>query len=111
MTSANPRATVPSPSTGAAWTFLTNHSHVLLCIASDPHARMREIAAQVGITERMVQKIIGDLVDGGYLTIKKEGRRNWYVLRPARPLRHPLEAHREVGDILDLLRRPTVENA
>ena len=86
------------------WTFLTNHTHVLLCVARNPHIRIREIAALVGITERMVQKIIGDLVGADYLTIEKEGRRNRYRLRAQRPLRHPLEAHCQVGQMLELLR-------
>lgn len=86
------------------WTFLTNHTHVLLCIAEDPGVRLRDVAARVGITERAAQSIVADLVAAGYLTRERVGRRNQYELDPDRPLRHPLEAHHTVGELLDLLR-------
>jgi DNA-binding MarR family transcriptional regulator len=60
------------------WTFLTNHSHVLICLATDPDALMRDVAVTVGITERAVQKIVSDLEDGGYLVRERDGRRNHY---------------------------------
>ena len=82
------------------WTFLTNHSHVLLCIAEDPEARMRDMAARVGITERAVQRIIEDLAEGGYLIIEREGRRNRYELNEQLRLRHPVEAHCEVAGLV-----------
>jgi hypothetical protein len=94
------------PSVPQPWTFLTNHTHVLLCVACNPSIRIREIAALVGITERMVQKIVGDLAAADYLSIEKEGRRNSYRLNAHRPLRHPLEAHCQVGQLLDLLQAP-----
>jgi DNA-binding MarR family transcriptional regulator len=93
-------------STSAAdhgWTFLTNHSHVLLCLAADPEARLRDVAIRVGITERAVQKIIADLESGGVLEREREGRRNRYRLRPDRPLRHPVEAHRTVAALLAMV--------
>ncbi len=90
------------------WTFLTNHTHVLLCIAEDSGVRLRDVAARVGITERAAQSIVADLVAAGYLTRERVGRRNQYQLDPDRPLRHPLEAHHTVGELLDLLRaRPS----
>ena len=91
----------PSPSTG--WTFLTNHAHVLFCIARDPEVRLRDVAAQVGITERAVQRIVTDLQAAGYLSVSKEGRRNRYQVHPDPPLRHPIERHRTIRDLLDLV--------
>jgi DNA-binding MarR family transcriptional regulator len=90
----------------AQWTFMTNHTHVLLCIRNDPDVRLRDIAAQVGITERATQNIVGDLVDEGYLRRERVGRRNRYHLIEDRPLRHPLERHHEVGALLALLADP-----
>ncbi|MEW6582486.1 MAG: AsnC family transcriptional regulator [Actinomycetota bacterium] len=86
-----------------SWTFLTNHAHVMLCIARDPDVRLRDIAGQVGITERAAQGIVADLVAGGYVTRTRVGRRNRYQLVPALPLRHPLEHDRCVGELLELL--------
>jgi DNA-binding IclR family transcriptional regulator len=83
------------------WTFLTNHSHVLICLAEDPQARLRDVADRVGITERAVQKIVVDLEEAGILTRQKEGRRNRYRIRRSRSLRHPVESHRRVSDLLD----------
>jgi MarR family protein len=87
----------------AAWTFLTNHAHVLLCLAMDPKVRMREVAGRVGITERAVQKIVADLEDGGYLTRVRSGRRNRYQVHSHQPLRHPIESHRSVAWLLALV--------
>lgn len=86
-----------------SWTFLTNHSHVLLCIAEDPGIRGRDIASRVGITERSAQNIIRELVEAGYLTREKVGRRNHYQIHPELPLRHPIERDREVADLLRLV--------
>ena len=85
------------------WTFLTNHGHVLLTIARDPEIRLREIAAQVGITERAAQAIVADLVEGGYLSRTRVGRRNNYEVHGELPLRHPVEREHEVGALVDLL--------
>lgn len=93
----------------AEWTFFTNHAHVLLCIARDPNARIRDMANAVGITERAAQAIVADLVDSGYLKRERNGRRNRYELQPALPLRHPLETDHSIGEVLMLLtarRRP-----
>lgn len=87
----------------ASWTFLTNHAHVLICLAADPEARLREIADVVGITERAVQRILAELEEAGYIEREREGRRNHYRLDRKLPLRHPLEAHRTIGALLDLL--------
>lgn len=85
------------------WTFLTNHSHVLLCLVREPGLLMREIAERVGVTERAVQKIVADLEAAGVLERQREGRRNRYGIDPSRPLRHPVEAHCRVRDLLDLV--------
>ena len=83
------------------WTFLTNHAHVLICIATDPASRMRDIAERVGITERAVARILSDLEEAGYIARERDGRRNSYSIRPSLPLRHPLERHRRVSVLLD----------
>jgi predicted ArsR family transcriptional regulator len=86
------------------WTFLTNHTHVLLCICEDPGIRLRDVAQLVGITERAAQSIVADLVNEGYLSREKVGRRNSYQLHLDRPLRHPIERHHTVGELLAVLR-------
>ena len=87
----------------AGWTFLTNHAHVLICVAQDPNVRLRDVAASVGITERAAQRIVADLVAAGYLERSKEGRRNSYRLNPDLPLRHPLEREHSIGEVIELL--------
>lgn len=89
---------------GSGWTFLTNHAHVLFCIALDPDVRLRDVAAQVGITERAVQRIVTDLEAAGYLLVAKEGRRNRYTVRDELPLRHPIERHRSVKALIELVK-------
>jgi DNA-binding MarR family transcriptional regulator len=89
----------------SSWTFLTNHAHVLLCIRRDPQARLRDIASLVGITERATQKIVSDLAEAGYVKVERLGRRNTYTVSSRRPLRHPLEKHHNVGELLDVLER------
>ena len=85
------------------WTFLTNHAHVMVCLGRDPSARMRDVAAAVGITERAAQRIVAELDESGYLSRRRDGRRNVYTLHAARPLRHPLERSHTVDELLDLL--------
>lgn len=93
--------TLSEPTGG--WTFLTNHAHVLFCIAGDPEVRLRDVAARVGITERAVQRIVTDLEGEGYLTVSKEGRRNRYQVNYDRPLRHPIERHRTVRELIGMV--------
>ena len=93
----DPEPDVPS------WTFLTNHSHVLLAIHRNPELRQRDIAYAVGITVGAVQKIIGELEAGGYLSRERIGRRNRYSVTADHPLRHPLEADHTVEDLLNTL--------
>ena len=90
------------------WTFLTNHTHVLLCIAWDPEMRVRDIAPRVGITQRAVQRIVSDLVHDGYLIVDKHGRRNHYTVRTELPLRHPVEHGALVSDLIALAHEPQV---
>ena len=85
------------------WDFLTNHAHVLLCLRRDPTARMRDVAAAVGITERAAQRIVAELEEDGYLSRERDGRRNRYVLHEGRSLRHPLEGSHTVDELLNLL--------
>lgn len=85
---------------GSSWTLLSNHGHVLVCLANDPHMRLRDVAAQVGITERAVQRIILDLEQAQMLSRDKEGRRNHYRINSRQPLRHPLEQHHTVGELV-----------
>jgi len=87
----------------AEWTFLTNHAHALICIARDPGIRLRDVAEHVGVTERAAQRIVSDLVEGGYLDRLREGRRNTYQVRADRPLRHPVENGHHIGEILEVL--------
>ncbi len=85
------------------WTFLSNHAHVLVCLALDPDARLRDVALSVGITERAVQKIVTDLEQAGVLVRERAGRRNSYRLNLEVPLRHALESHKTVGTLLTLV--------
>jgi DNA-binding MarR family transcriptional regulator len=86
-----------------AWTFLTNHSHVLIALRLDPELRQRDIAELVGITPGAVQRILDDLQDGGYLRRERVGRRNRYEVLADVPLRHPLESHHTVAEVLAVL--------
>jgi DNA-binding MarR family transcriptional regulator len=88
------------------WRFVTNHGHVLACIAADPDARMRDIAATVGITERTAAQIVSDLQHAGYLTKTRVGRRNRYEIHSELPLRHPEHRHHTVGELITFLASP-----
>ena len=94
---------VPAPAEEASWTFFTNHGHVLLCLAQRPGMLLREVAQTVGITERMVQKIIADLESGGVLTREKQGRQNTYTINSKLPLRHTVEAHCTIEGLIDFV--------
>ncbi len=87
----------------ASWTFLSNHAHVLLCVAADPDRTLHDIAERVGITERGVQLILADLIAEGYLERERVGRRNHYKIHPEGRLRHPLEAHHRIADLVAAL--------
>lgn len=87
----------------SSWTFLTNHAHVLLCLAQSSSTRMRDIADKVGITERAVQHIIADLINAGYIDRVKDGRCNVYQLHLNENLRHPIEAHRKIAGLISFI--------
>lgn len=91
------------------WTFFSNYGHVLVCLAKNREARLRDVADDVGITERAVQKIVRDLQDAGFLTVSKQGRCNRYRINKRKTLRHSLESHTTVGRLLALvLKSPEV---
>lgn len=85
------------------WTFLTNHGHVLVCLARNPDVLLRDVATSIGITERSVQQIVADLERAGVIIRLRVGRRNRYVVRREEAFRHPLEAGVSVGQFLDLV--------
>ena len=87
----------------ADWGFLTNHARVLVCIAHDPGARLRDIAASLGITERSAHGIVTDLAEAGYVMKQKEGRRNRYQIQAHLPLPEPSTREPAVGEVLALL--------
>ena len=86
-----------------SWGFLTNHARVLLCIAEDPGARLRDISAALGITERSAHAIVTDLIEDGYVIKGKDGRRNRYQIRADRPLPEPASRRPTIGELLALL--------
>jgi predicted transcriptional regulator len=88
------------------WRFVTNHGHVLACISADPGARLRDIAATVGITERTAGQIVTELEQAGYLTKTRVGRRNRYEVHGELPLRHPEHRHQTVGELIGFLKAP-----
>jgi hypothetical protein len=91
------------------WTFFSNYGHVLVCLALDRDARLRDVAEQVGITERAVQKIVRDLQQEGFLEVSKRGRCNRYRINRRKSLRHDLESHCTVGKLLTLITRRAPE--
>ena len=103
MTSTSPEPRTVVHSGSSQWTYLTNHAHVLLAIARDHDVRLREIASQVGITERAVQKIIAELEESGALTKSRDGRRNHYEVNTEVSLRHPMESHRTINALVRMV--------
>ncbi len=87
------------------WTFLTNHAHVLVLLWQNPAMIVREVARQVGITERAVQHILAELENAGILQRTRVGRQNRYHIETSVPLRHPIESHRTIGELLQLCAR------
>jgi len=85
------------------WTFFSNYAHVLICLTHKPQPTARQIAYQVGITERAVQRILARLITAGVATVKKEGRRNYYRIDLDQKLRHPLESHQTIGEFIRLI--------
>ncbi len=91
-----------SPTAQRQWTFFTNHGHVLVFVSRNPDARVRDIAAEIGITERATQAILSDLSQAGYETATRVGRRNTYRIHPDQAFRHPVESEHTVGEILSV---------
>jgi predicted transcriptional regulator len=85
------------------WTFVSNHFVVLLCIAQDESIRIADVADRIGLTDRAVQGIVADLVDAGYLTRTRVGRRNHYEVNRDMPLRHLQTQHRRLGELLQVM--------
>ncbi len=94
MTFRAPEPDLPS------WTFLTNHAHVLVAVSRDPELRQRDISYMVGITTGAVQRILHELEEDGYVQTERVGRRNRYIVNTDLPLRHPMETHHTVQDLL-----------
>ena len=92
-----------SSETTPGWTFLTNHTQVLLCIARNPDVRLRDVAERVGITERAAQRILADLVDAGFVLRERRGRRNHYAINGRAQMRHPAQEGQEIQGLLELL--------
>jgi len=85
------------------WRFLTNHARVLVCIAHDPGVRLIEISERVGITERAAHRIVAELAEAGYITRKRNGRRNQYTIQSDVPLPDRVIKVQNVGDLLAIL--------
>ncbi|MGJ8726035.1 MAG: winged helix-turn-helix domain-containing protein [Roseibacillus sp.] len=88
----------------SGWTFLTNHTHVIVCLSRDSALTVRSLALQIGITERSVQRILAELEEGGVVQRTKDGRCNLYSIDEDFQLRHPLESHHTVADLLKALK-------
>lgn len=93
------------------WTFFSNYGHVLVCLERDHSIRLRDVAREVGITERAVQKIVRDMQDAGYITVTKQGRNNRYRINKRKTLRHSLESHCTVGKLLALINKAPAVSA
>ena len=99
----DPAPAMVLPVVKPAWSFLTNHSHLLVCLSRDPTTTVRNLSLQIGITERSVQRILAELEEAGVVTRSKEGRCNHYEVDMSFRFRHPLEADKTVGDLLKSL--------
>jgi DNA-binding MarR family transcriptional regulator len=88
----------------SGWSFLTNHTHILVCLSRDPSMTVRNLALQVGVTERSVQRILSDLEESGVVTRTREGRCNRYEVNNKFQLRHPLEAQHNLGELMSALK-------
>ena len=85
------------------WTFFSNNAHVLVCLTKTPQPIAREIAVEVGITERAVQRVLSRLIAANVIQVKKTGRRNTYIINAEKRLRHPLESHRTIGEFIKMI--------
>ena len=94
-----------------AWTFLTNHAQVLLCLASTPDVRLRDVAERVGITERATQRILAELVEAGYVKTARVGRRNRYTVDREHAMRHSAQLGHEIGTLIEALTKNAAPDA
>jgi predicted transcriptional regulator len=94
---------MPQDNGTQSWSFLTNHAQLLLCIAQDPSIRLREIGEAIGITERAAHRIVVELAAAGYISRKRNGRRNQYTIQSHLPLPDPLAREQRIGDLLAVL--------
>jgi MarR family len=101
--SRNARLWCMTQNTAPGWTFLTNHAQVLVCIADDPGVRLREIGERVGITERAAHRIVVELAAAGYITRRRNGRRNQYTINAQLPLPDPVAPEQNVAGLLEIL--------
>lgn len=92
-----------APRHASAWTFFSNHAHVLFCLSAQPTMLLRDVAARVGVTERAVLRIVAELELAGVLQRQREGRRNRYAVIPGARLRHAVESHCTVGELLAVI--------
>lgn len=97
--------------TSIGWNFFSNYAHVLVCLAENPDARLRDVAERVGITERTALRLVTQLEQSGILIRLKEGRRNRYTINPSERLRHPIEEHCTVGELLKTILSRNAFNA
>ncbi len=93
--------------TACGWAFLTNHARVLICIAHDPGIRLRDIGARLGITERAAYRIVGTLTTAGYITRRRNGRRNVYTINAHLPLPDAIAREQSIGELLAILTCPS----
>ena len=95
------------------WNFFTNHGHVIFVLSQNPKITSREVAQEVGITERATQKIISDLEQGGFIKIKKDGRNNIYKVNGKKRLRHDIEKGCQLNDLIEIISEnsPTIKSA
>jgi len=94
---------MPMSESSAGWNFFSKHAHVLVCLADNSHARLRDVAERVGITERTALRLITELEEADILKRAKEGRRNCYFINLHAHLRHSLESHCTVGELLAMI--------
>lgn len=102
--------TARGESAGPAWTFLTHHAQMLLAVAREPDARVRDLAGQVGVSPRAAVSLLGDLVAAGYVERRREGRRNVYAVHAELPFRHPAHADHAIGELMAIF-GPRTEGA
>ena len=93
------------PQAAPRWAFLTNHGQVLICVARDPDARLRDIGDRLGITERAVHRLLAELADAGYITRTRAGRRNHYTINAHLPFPDAIAREQSIGELLEVLTR------